>query len=117
MDYVLTTAASVSCDHPPTGGGAATLTATQAVLKVAGDAVLVGTLAGAPINPMNCAQQPPPAGNKPCSSVITQSVGTSRVLKVNGAPVLLETSQGTTDGTPTNSWSAKEAGQTVLRAD
>ncbi|MGH8066020.1 MAG: hypothetical protein ACRERE_12480 [Candidatus Entotheonellia bacterium] len=117
MDYVLTTAASVSCDHPPTGGGAATLTATQAVLKVAGSPVMVGTLVGAPINGTTCAQRPPPASNKPCSSIVTQTVGASRVLKVNGSPVLLETSAGVTDGTPTNPWSTKNAGQAVLRAD
>jgi hypothetical protein len=117
MDYVLTEASSVSCDHPPAGGGAATLTAMQAVLKIAGDAVLISTLMGSPINAVNCAQQPSPPSIKPCSSVVTQTVGASAVLKVNGSPVLLKSSTGTTDGTPLNTWSAKDTGQTVLRAD
>jgi hypothetical protein len=120
MDYVLTETSSVSCDHPLPGrsaGGAATLTATQAVLKVVGDAVLVGTLSGSTIGAADCAQKPPPQTNKPCSSILTQTVGASAVLKVNGSPVLLRSSAGTTDGTPLNTWSVKDAGQTVLRAD
>jgi hypothetical protein len=86
-------------------------------LKVVGKAVLTMTLQGSPLNAANCAQQPPTAGNKPCSSVMTQTGGTAAVLKVNGAPVLLISASGTTDGTPLNTWSAKNAGQTVLRAD
>jgi hypothetical protein len=122
MDYVLTEASTVSCDHPPPGasmGGAATLSATQAVLKIAGQAVLVNTLVGSAINAAGCARQPPPQTNKPCSSIVTQTGGASTVLKVEGSPVLLKLSTGVTDGAPvpSNTWSAKDAGQTVLRAD
>jgi hypothetical protein len=120
MDDVLTTAASVSCDHPLPGndaGGTATLTATQSVLKVAGQAVLVGSLVSSVVDPTNCAQKPPPPSNQPCTSILTQTVGASRVLKVNGSPVLLKGSAGTTNSVPPGLWSAKDAGQSVLRAD
>ena len=42
MGYVLTKDSSVSCDHPPTGGGPVDTTATTSVLKV-NDSVAPGT--------------------------------------------------------------------------
>jgi hypothetical protein len=116
MPYVLTTGSSVSCDHPPTGGGALTLAvAATGVLKVEGRTVPSGTLAGATIA-SGCAQRGP--NENPCLTASTQSPGSmSQVLRVDGLPVLLETASGSTPGVPGNTWSAKAAGQSVLKAD
>lgn len=114
MARVLTTASSVSCDHPPTGGGIVTLVPAQTVLKIEGKAVLVADLSGSTINSAGCAQRPPPPSNKPCSCVVAQAAVASGVLKVNGKPVLLDDSSGLTDGKPDQAWSAKDAGQKVL---
>jgi hypothetical protein len=116
MPKALTESSSVSCDHPPAGGGAVTVSAGQSVLKVGGKAVLAKSQSGASINPANCLQQTPPVSNKPCSTVLSQTAQNSTVLKVNGTFVLLEGTSGTTDGQPDNKWSAKDAGQDVLKA-
>jgi hypothetical protein len=119
MEYVLTTSSSISCDHPPSGGGSATQTPAQNVLKVDGNSVLVGDLTNSSINSLECALlPPPPATNKKCSKILAQTQGFSQVLMVEGSPALLENSSGTTDGLPApQTWSAKNAEQDVLRAD
>jgi hypothetical protein len=116
MDPVLTEASSVSCDHPPTGGGKVALEATQDVLKVDGNAVLTGSLANAAIA-VGCAQTNTAAGQVICSLVQSQTGETSRVLTVNGTAVLLHKSSGQTNGKPDAAWSSKDAGQAVLKAD
>lgn len=128
MEYVLTTDSSISCDHPSLGGGAMTTRApisSQNVLKVDGQAVLVQGLSGSIINSSGCSiPVSPSSSNKKCTSISAQDSGLSQVFKVNGAPVLLKNSRGSTDGVllpspspPPQTWSAKDANQTVLRAD
>jgi hypothetical protein len=116
MEFVLTESSAVSCDHPPTGGGAITLLSSQTVLSVEGSLVLTGSLAGATFEE-GCQQTNSNAGEVMCASVIAQSEGPANVLKVNGQPVLLVTSEGTSNGKPDDVWSAKDAEQSLLRSD
>lgn len=109
MANVLTQTSTLTCAHQ----GNVTAMATQSVLKVNGQSVLVTQVQGAIAG---CIQVPPPPSNKPCTSVTSQVGGTSTVLKVNGSPVLLDTSSGLTDGSPTNTWSVQTAGQSLLNA-
>lgn len=116
MAAVLTTASTVSCDHPPTGGGPLVLTpAAVGPLTVKGATVLSGSLAPTSVGP-GC-KQPAGQGTKPCTNVDGQTGGRSSVLKVLGRPVLLDTVRGTTDGLPDKNWSVKSAEQTLLKAD
>lgn len=102
----------VECIH----GGHVELNKSQTVLTVNGNPVLVDTLEGSKIPdcPVKDAANPP---TKTCRKIDTQIKGYSKVLKVNGKPVLLESSNGTTDGSPTNIWKCKKANQSVLKAD
>lgn len=117
MAFVLTESSSISCDHPPTGGGPLKLAlAAIGPLKVGGATVLSESLVPAVIDP-GC-QTPPGQGTAPCLATKSQSGGTSTVLKVLGRPVLLHTAKGETTGQPSpgNTWSVKDANQTVLKA-
>jgi hypothetical protein len=117
VPLVLTESSAVSCDHPPSGGGALTLEAAAVgVLSVEGNTVLSGSLSAAVIKP-GCGQSPPSSSTTPCLQVQSQSGGTSTVLKVDGRAVLLKTAKGDTNGKPDTNWSVKDAGQTLLRAD
>jgi hypothetical protein len=117
MPLVLTLASAVSCDHPPTGGGALTLApAALGVLSVDGDVVLSGSLAPTAIG-AGCGQTPPSSSTTPCLLTSSQSGGTSSVLKVDGKPVLLATAKGETNGKPDSKWSVKDAGHNLLQAD
>jgi hypothetical protein len=120
MGKVLTNTSIVKCAH----NGKVKPTNTQLVLKVNGDDVLVGSLEGnipSVPDPNSCTQQPipaPPPINIPCTVIVTQnSGGISKVLKVNGSAVLLDTATGTTEGKPINTWSVKSSEQQVLQAD
>jgi hypothetical protein len=117
MPLVVTEAARVSCDHPPTppGGGPVALAgATRGVLTVEGRAVLGGTLANSPIG-TGCALAS--TSSPPCTQVSAQNpASTSSVLKMDGTPVLLATASGPAAGSPGATWSVKDAGQTILRA-
>jgi len=117
MPFVLTEGSSISCDHPPTGGGPLTTTAAAVgPLKVEGATVLRGSLAPTGID-TGCATQPS-QNTAPCLATTSQSGGNSSVLKVDGSPVLLRTASGETNGQPSpgNTWSVKDAKQTVLKA-
>jgi hypothetical protein len=122
MEFVITKASSISCNHPPTGGGAVTLDAGQSMLKVDGELVLAKKLVKSAIASINCKLPIPPNGNK-CSLTGKQTAELSKVLKVNGEFVLLESSKGATDGSPTAAppppigWSVKKANQNLLRTD
>jgi hypothetical protein len=118
MPFVLTESSKISCDHPPTGGGAVTPTAAAVgPLKVDGATVLSGSLAPTGIGD-GCVT-PVGQGTAPCKATTTQSGGTSTVLTVEGRPVLLHTASGETGGLPSpgNTWSVKDPMQTVLKAD
>jgi hypothetical protein len=118
MRFVLTESSSISCDHPPTGGGPLVTTAAAVgPLKVAGATVLCGSLAPTTIDP-GCSIQPSQS-TAPCIATTSQSGGTSAVLKVAGQAVLLETAGGETAGKPSpgNTWSVKDANQTILKAE
>ena len=118
MPFVLTESSSISCDHPPTGGGPLSTTAAAVgPLKVEGTTVLSGSLAPTTIDP-GCLT-PASQSSAPCAGTTSQSGGTSTVLKVNGTPVLLDTASGETSGKPEpgNTWSVKDAKQTVLKAE
>jgi hypothetical protein len=115
---VLTTSSSVSCDHPPQPGGGAVVLggAVRGVLTIKGATVLSGSLANAPVD-AGCAQKGP--NQVPCATIAEQfAASTSTVLSVEGEPVLLDTAQGlTAQGAPDRSWSVKDAGHDLLRAD
>lgn len=116
MPKVLTQSSILVCAHQ----GQISLTASQQLLSIAGDAVLVeGDLAGATIagctTPSN-----PTTGTKPCLTVVAMAAGASTNLTVGGKAVLLDTATGTTDGVtavPSNTWSVQSAGQTIVDAD
>ena len=115
MGKVLTTASSVKCIHQ----GIVVPTTDQSVLKVNGNLVLVEKVQGnftPPPTPGSCTQVPSPVSNVPCTTIQSQSGGTSTVFKVNGKPVVLENASGLTNGTPTNTWSVNSAEQQVLQA-
>jgi len=111
MGKVLTTASSIQCVHQ----GIVVPTTGQSVLKVNGNPVLVEKVQGS-ITPGSCTQVSPPASNVPCTTIESQSTGTSTVLKVNGKPVALDNASGLTDGKPANKWSVNSAEQKVLQA-
>jgi hypothetical protein len=114
MSKVITEGSTVKCAHQ----GTVKFTASQQVLKVDNQAVLVtndvstGLISGCktPLDPQT--------GTKPCLKVMSLSAGAATKLKAGNAPVLLETATGITDGvakTP-NTWSVQSAGQTKLDA-
>ncbi len=118
MGYVLTKDSKVSCDHPATGGGAAVLATVVSVLKIDGSDVLSDTLAGTALA-AGCNQVNAANGESPCVSIAEMLPGgVSQVLNVEGKPVILESVKGKTGGgMPDQSWSAKDAAQTLLKAD
>ena len=87
----------------------------SSVLHVSGSAVLVDSLKGASIAP-GCSQTNTAGGQKPCSTVQSQTAGASTVLFSDGKAVLLDSSAGLTDGKPLNDWAVKSAGQTFFTA-
>lgn len=111
MSKVLTTASSIKCLDQ----GIVVPTTEQSVLKVNGNNVLIEKVQGNFVVG-TCTQIPPPDTDKPCTTIQSQTGGTSNVLKVDGKPVVLDNSTGQTDGTPNNSWSVESAGQQVLEA-
>jgi hypothetical protein len=115
VPLVVTASSVVSCDHPPTGGGALTLGGVGP-LSVNGVNVLSGSLASAAIG-SGCSQTPPSQTTAPCLASSSQDDGTSNVLKIDGVPVILDTATGKTNGKPGNTWSVKDAKQSVLKAE
>ncbi len=111
MPKVLNKGSAITCLHQ----GTVQLTAGQTLLKVDGQAVLLqGDLEGATIS--GCTTPASPA-SKPCTTVVSMSVGAATKLKVGGKAVLLDTAAGTTDGVtpvPTNFWIVQSAKQTKL---
>jgi hypothetical protein len=109
---VLNAGAIVTCVHQ----GQAQLQASQRTFLVDGQPLLVeGDLVGVPITgcPIPVSQT-----SKPCLSVVSMTVGSSRNLKIGGKAVLLDSATGVTDGVSPagNLWSVQFAGQTKLDA-
>jgi hypothetical protein len=113
MPRVLTEGSTLTCLHQ----GTVQLTASQRVLTVGGQPVLVrGDLEGQAIS--GC-QTPTSQSSKPCLTVVAMTLGAAATLRAGGKPVLLDTATGTTDGvtpTPSNQWTVRTAGQTTLEA-
>ncbi len=118
MPGVLTTGSNVSCGHGGTVG-----TSSSAKLKVSGNAVLLKT--GIAMKSVSSCQTPPasdvsgPTAMK-CTTVTSVDSGEATKLTAGGAPVVLETLTGQTDGmvgkvTPQLLLSAT-AGQSKLKA-
>lgn len=111
MPKVLTQGSVLTCAHQ----GKIQVTASQSLLKIDGQAVLVqGDLEGKTIS--GCSTPATPT-SKPCTSVVSMTVGAATMIKVGGKAVLLETAMGMTDGVtpaPTNIWQVQSAGQTKL---
>jgi hypothetical protein len=111
MPNVLTEGSTIQCAH----GGTIKPSASQSVLKVDGQKVLVQSdLPGTTVS--NCLNVNAPA--KPCLTVVSVTAGVSTTLKAGGQPVLLEAALGLTDGVPVApvQWSVASAGQTKLQA-
>ena len=111
MPPIVTTAATITCIH----GGQVVLTPKQTQVTIAGNPVLrEGDLAGAPI--LGCLQPPTPA-TKPCTAVISTLPGSAstRVMAA-GAPVLLATLTGITDGVPPGGLLVISPGQATVKA-
>lgn len=113
MPYVLTAGSTLSCAHQ----GIVQLTASQSSLLVEGQSVLVqADLEGSPIS--GCTT-PTSQTSKPCTTLLSMSVGAALHLKAGGMPVLLDTAAGNTDGVtpaPSNLWSVRTAGHSKLAA-
>jgi hypothetical protein len=113
MPAVLTTGSTLQCAH----GGTVTVTASQQLLTVGGNPVLVeadvntATVSG-------CTNTVASAGQKPCLLLTSLIVGASTTLSVGGQAVLLETALGLTDAVPPLPvlWQVVSAGQTQLEA-
>lgn len=113
MAGVLTAASTLQCIHK----GTLVVQASQQALTVDGQPVLVqadllaATVAG-------CTNNNPAAGQAPCLAVTAVSAGLSSTLSVGHQPVVLETAQGLTNGTPPAPvmWQVASAGQTKLGA-
>jgi len=115
MEKVITEASSLQCQH----GGTITpkADAVSGLLTVEGKGVLTKSLVGSKVG-TNCSQQTnTQTGSQQCGKVSTETPGASSVLTVGGEAVLLKSDSGTTDGSPTNNWSVKDAVQDVLSAD
>lgn len=110
MPKALTAGARVVCTHQ----GTVTLVAGQQTISVGRQPLLVlGDLDGKPI--AGCTLAPSPS-TAPCTATASMLIGAAAVLKVDGAPVLLENATGLTNSVPPGTWSVQSAGQTILEA-
>lgn len=110
---VLTTADTLKCLH---GGTVTVVVAPTRTLTAGGNPVLVmSDLPGATISGCTFATG---SGPSPCLTVIAVSSGMSRVLTVDGSPVLLAGAGGTAVNAnlPGATWSALSSGSNVLGA-
>jgi hypothetical protein len=113
MSYVLTVSSTVACPHSP---GQVSLS-SDTKLTVGGKKVLVlASVNGASVS--GCTQVTNTSnGTQQCSTVTTAS-GTASKLQAGGAPVVLDTLTGATDGFPPtpSTLSVSAAGQSKLTA-
>ncbi len=110
MPPIVTSNAVIMCAH----GGQVTLIPKQAVVTIAGGAVLCEPdLVGCPI--VGCAQPPSP-GTKPCTLVVSTLPGsTSLKVAVGGRPAYVATLSGLTDGVPPGALIVTFPGQTTVQ--
>ena len=110
MPKLLTSTAVVQCPH----GGKVQITPSQTAVLAGGNPVLVlGDLDGKPI--AGCAQ-PASSSTKPCTQTLPMLVGASMVATAGGAPALLDTATGMTDGVPPGPWRVLAPGQSRVDA-
>lgn len=110
--HPVTENAFVTCAHRL---GVVGLAASQRVVSIQGHAVLVEPdPVGKPI--VGCPNAGPAI--KPCTATLPLKTGYSRLLRIGGRPVCLETLEGFTDGTPPGNvtYSVRRAGQTLVEA-
>src|SRR5262245_43255194 len=112
MAMVITEAATIRCVHAGADGtGSALLQASQRVLSVDGNPVLVGNdLTGRTI--AGCTLTGPP-GTVPCKTITNMLGGGAAGFAVGGRPVLLDTAGGLTDSNPPGTWRVTAPGQTT----
>jgi hypothetical protein len=110
MPKVLTAQANMQCSH----GGMITIPATQSLLTIGGNAVLVKGDEGSATVSASCGNKGP--NLKQCTKIALTN-GAATKLQVGGKAVLLQSVAGTTDSTPVaGTWNATDAGQTKLDA-
>jgi hypothetical protein len=102
MPEVATVRAEITCDH----SGSMTAVASQQVLTVGEDLVLVAT--DTPGSPVGCVSNPP------CTAISPAVLGIATRLTVGGKPVLLKGASGPTNA---GTWTVDEPGQTTLVAE
>jgi len=113
MPNVLIESSVLQCVH----GGKVQLQASQAKLKVGGQAVILQSdLLKATVS--NCPHTNTQAGETPCLKITSIISGVSTQLVVDGQPAMLETAKGLTNATPPQPvmWQVQSAGQTKLAA-
>ena len=109
----LTEDAVMLCDH----GARVMVLGGQALVRINGRRVLVQPdPEGAVI--VGCPNVNAQAGMKPCITTLPALNGYSRLVRIDGRPVCLDTLQGMTDGTPPAavSYRVMQPGQTLLTA-
>ena len=114
MAEVLTTGSTVDCGHTGTVS-----TSGASKLKVAGNAVLLEDGVSGKSVSACVTQNVTNTGMKQCTTVTSVTMGKATKLKVGGAPVLLSSLKGATDGTVGGSPQMllkATAGQTKLKA-
>jgi hypothetical protein len=108
MSKVITSAARITCAHQ----GTVSPVPSQRKLKIQSSPVLLAAdLVGAPI--AGCTNLPTTTSpqNVPCTETIGATAGTSTKVTVDGTPVLLDSAQGSTNGSPAAQWSVQSPGQ------
>jgi len=98
MPSVLTMGSTILCGlaAPKLHGGSVTKIGTPKLIVAGKQVVLLTGLSSVKV----CTTAPPPASQKPCTSVTSITKGQSTKLFVGGVSVLLDTLSGVTDGVP-----------------
>lgn len=94
MPAVLTSASTVGCGHDPGRVG----TSSAAKLSVGSARVLLSDSIAT--KAVSVCSTPVSDKTQPCATVLTVASGTAAKLTAGGAPVVLATLAGTTDGKP-----------------
>ncbi len=97
---VLTIASTINCPHA--NSGTLVFTGIGHKLKVQGQSVLLKSdlIDVTKTSVSGCIPPPPPPPSQKCLKVTSITAGEASKLKVGGAPVMLDTLIGLTDGLP-----------------